>query len=92
MRDMGGHDLAEVVGVACAVLGLTTIFSILIWRWSEIRRARLLAAREQDYAVLAERASVAIEANVSELAELTSRLARIQSQVDALEKLLKDIE
>jgi uncharacterized membrane protein len=92
MRDMGGHDLAEVVGVACAVLGLSTIVSILIWQWSKTRRARLLAAREQDYAVLAERSSAAIEANESRLAGLTSRLAKMQSQVDALEKLLKDIE
>lgn len=89
---MDGHSLAEVVGAACALIGITTVISIAIWQLAATRRAKVTVIREQEYRKLAERMTEAIEGGNAQLADLNSRLAKVQSQVDSMEKLLRDIE
>lgn len=89
---MSGHELAEVVGAACALLGISAVICIAIWQLAATRRAKVMVLREQEYKDLAKRVAAVIEENENQLADLNSRLAKVQSQVDSMEKLLKDIE
>ena len=89
---MSGHELAEVVGAACGLLGISAVICIAIWQLAATRRAKMAVVREQEYKDLAQRVAAVIEQNDTRLADLNSRLAKMQSQVDSMEKLLKDIE
>lgn len=89
---MNGHSLAEVVGAACALLGMSAVICIAIWQLAATRRAKVMVLREHEYRNLAERVADVMEESEKQLADLNSRLAKVQSQVDSMEKLLKDIE
>ncbi|MCF1592172.1 hypothetical protein [Streptomyces muensis] len=95
-------DSAETVGALAGAVGAAGVFTLLIvivWQVAATWRARMLAAREQQYKDLAARYAQLLEDTV----ELQRRMADEQRQtldeltqtrlsVSAMEKMMREIE
>lgn len=89
---MSGHAFAEAVGALALLGGLAAVIMVVVWQLSATHRARITASREDEYRRLAQQAVRTQEESESQLSELTTRLRAAEARIDAIEKILKEVE
>jgi hypothetical protein len=89
---MSGHAGAEVVGAIGIFMLLTSVITVTIWQFGATLRAKALLSREEAYRTLAEKAVLTQQNTERRLAEHGERLADVQSRMDSLERILKEVE
>jgi type VI protein secretion system component VasK len=77
-------DIMGLAAMLAVLVGGAALLIVLIWQIGATWRARSLAAREDAYRTLAERATATQEKLVAELAEVRQR-------VQEIERMLKDV-
>jgi hypothetical protein len=63
-----------------------------IWQLAATWRARAVLARESEYRTLADRSALVQESTERQLAEIGGRLAEMQTRLQSVERVLKDVE
>ncbi|MGA8114428.1 MAG: hypothetical protein WCA46_12245 [Actinocatenispora sp.] len=89
---MSGHAWAEVAGAIGLSVLTTTVLTVTIWQLAATWRAKILLARENEYRKLAQTSLLVQEATERRLAEIDERLARTQSRVETVERILREVE
>lgn len=89
---MSSSDWQEVIGTIGVFLLVTVVITVSIWQLASTRRAKAMLAREDEYRKIADRTVLVQETTERHLAELGGRLAEMQSRLQALERVLKDVE
>lgn len=89
---MSGHDLAEVVGAIGIFTLLITVVTVTVWQLFANSRAKVISGREEEWRRLADESTRAQETTARRLAELTESLAETRARVDAIERVLKEVE
>ncbi|MFD9903662.1 hypothetical protein [Streptomyces sp. NPDC059063] len=99
-----GMTLADgdAVGAVAGGIGAAGFFALLIvivWQLAATWRARMLAAREQEYRKLATQYAQLLEDNVElhrrsleELQQTRDELAQTRRSVGSMEKMMREIE
>ncbi|MET8684739.1 hypothetical protein ABZV77_11035 [Streptomyces sp. NPDC004732] len=93
-----GGDVGEWVG-AVGAAGFFMLMTVLVWQVAATWRARMLAAREEQYKALAARYAQLLEDNVElhrrsldELRQTREELAQTRHSVGSMEKMMREIE
>ncbi|MCK9921191.1 hypothetical protein MXD61_04615 [Frankia sp. AgPm24] len=89
---MSGTDWQEVTGVIGFFLLVTAVITVTIWQLAATWRAKAVLARENEYRAIADKAVLFQEGAERQLAELVGRLAEIQTRLQSVERILKDVE
>ncbi|RKN41149.1 hypothetical protein D7223_25565 [Micromonospora endolithica] len=89
---MDGHDWTEVVGAIGIFTLLVSFPIVIIVQFAKTRRARVAGAREDEYRRLAQTAVQAQESNAHLLAALHNRLGVMETRLETLERVLKDVD
>ncbi|MGP3976736.1 hypothetical protein ACTWQF_22535 [Streptomyces sp. 8N114] len=86
---------ADAAGVWAAALGSGGIFVLLIvivWQIAATWRARMLAAREQQYKALAQKYAELLEDNVELHRRSLDELTQARQSIASMEKMMREIE
>jgi hypothetical protein len=89
---MTANDWSEVVGTFGVFALVIAVAVVAIWQGAATWRARAALAREQEYRTLADRSALVLESTERQLAEIGGRLAEMQSRLQSVERVLKDVE
>jgi len=89
---MSWRGWQEIIGVIGIFVLLTTVITVTIWQLAVTWRAKALLAREDEYRRLAEKSAASQESTERHLAELGGRLAEMQTRLQSVERILKDVE
>ncbi|MFG3553524.1 hypothetical protein ACGGAQ_03965 [Micromonospora sp. NPDC047557] len=89
---MSEHDWTEVVGALGVFALLISVFTVSVVQLGKTRRARLEAARADDYRRLAETAAQAQAENTRLLAALDGRLGGMETRMATLERVLREVD
>jgi hypothetical protein len=89
---MTGQDWTEVVGTIGVFALVISVATVGIWQLSATWRARAVLAREREYRTLADRSALVQESTERQLAEIGGRLAEMQTRLQSVERVLKDVE
>ncbi|MGN9810979.1 hypothetical protein ACTMSW_16660 [Micromonospora sp. BQ11] len=92
MTYMSEHDWTEVIGAVGIFTLLISVITVTIVQVAKTRRARAAGAREDGYRRLAEMSVQAQESNAQLLAALNGRLTGMESRLESLERVLKDVD
>ncbi|MEU0911950.1 hypothetical protein ACH4KU_17335 [Streptomyces althioticus] len=94
----GAEELGVLVG-AVGAAGFFTLMIVIVWQVAATWRARLLAAREEQYKELATRYAQLLEDTVElqrrtaeEQRRLLEELAQTRLAVGSMEKMMREIE
>jgi hypothetical protein len=68
------------------------VIVVSIWQVAATWRAKALVVREDQYRSIAEKAVAVQESTERQLAEIAARLTEVQSRLQSLERVLKDVE
>jgi len=82
------HGWQEIIGVA----GIFTLLTVAVWQFAATWRAKAVLAREREYRKLVESGVKTQENTESLLSDLRDQLTRVQSRLDSVEHVLKDVE
>nr|WP_202457611.1 MULTISPECIES: hypothetical protein [unclassified Streptomyces] len=93
-----GGDVGDWVG-AVGAAGFFLLLIVLVWQIAATWRARMLAAREEQYKTLAARYAQLLEDNVElhrrsleEMRQTREELAQTRHTVGSMEKMMREIE
>jgi hypothetical protein len=89
---MTGHDWSEVVGTIGVFALVISVVTVGIWQLAATWRARAVLAREREYRTIADRSALVQESTERQLAEIGGRLAEMQTRLQSVERVLKDVE
>jgi hypothetical protein len=89
---MSGQDWTEVVGTIGVFALVISVAVVAIWQGAATWRARAALAREREYRSLADRSALVQESTERQLAEIGGRLAEMQTRLQSVERVLKDVE
>ncbi len=78
--------------IATALLLLTIVICVAIWQYGAIQRAKTSKIQEEAYSKLAAQATAAIRSTVENSQKQNETLAEIGARLEAIEKLLKQVE
>ncbi|SHN45834.1 hypothetical protein [Cryptosporangium aurantiacum] len=82
---MDGHEMAEVVGAVGIFTFITIVVTVTIWQLFATWRAKAALAREAEYRDLTARA-------VSSQEEANRQLADLRTRMERLERVLTEVE
>jgi hypothetical protein len=82
----------EIIGTVGVLLLVTTVIVVLVWQFGATWRAKALLAREEEYRTIADKAVLLQERTERQLTEINGHLAEMQSRLQSLERILKDVE
>ncbi|KQZ16547.1 MULTISPECIES: hypothetical protein [Streptomyces] len=82
---MNETDWQEVFGVIGAFTLVTVVITVIIWQFGANWRAKAVLAREEEYRKLAEQSLEAQQ-------QTERQLAGIQTRMESLERILKEVE
>ncbi|MGW2013743.1 hypothetical protein [Streptomyces sp. NPDC001927] len=85
---MNGADWAGVVGAAGVFLLLITV----VWQVAATWRARMLAAREEQYRQLSAKYAALLEDNVELHRRTLEELTQARASIASMEKMMRSIE
>lgn len=86
---------ADAAGVWASALGTGGVFVLLIvvvWQIAATWRARMLAAREENYRKLAEKYAQLLEDNVEMHRRSIEELTQTRQSLASMEKMMREIE
>ncbi|MGC4768567.1 hypothetical protein ACLQ25_06210 [Micromonospora sp. DT44] len=89
---MSEHDWTEVVGAFGVFALLISVFTVTVVQLAKTRRARYEANRADDYRKIAETAAQAQAENARLLAAMDGRLGGMETRLDALERVLREVD
>ncbi|MEU6098762.1 hypothetical protein [Streptomyces sp. NPDC047079] len=89
---MSYHGWQEVIGTVGLVGAFAAVITIVIWHMATTWRARAILARDHAYRTLAEQTARAQEVTEQRLAGIDERLAEVQTRMQSVERILKEIE
>jgi hypothetical protein len=89
---MSAQDWTQVVGTIGVFALVISVVIVGIWQLAATLRARATLAREREYRTLAERSALVQESTERQLAEIGGRLAEMQTRLQSVERVLKDVE
>ena len=89
---MTAQDWSEVAGTIGVFALVTSVAIVGIWQLAATWRARAALAREREYRTLADRSALLQEGTERQLAEIGGRLAEMQTRLQSVERVLKDVE
>ena len=89
---MTGQDWTEVVGTIGVFALVISVATVGIWQLAATWRSRAVLAREREYRTLADRSALVQESTERQLAEIGGRLAEMQTRLQSVERVLKDVE
>jgi hypothetical protein len=87
-----GQDWTEVVGTIGVFALVISVVTVGMWQLAATWRARVVLARESEYRTLADRSTLVQESTERQLAELGGRLAEVQTRLQSVERVLKEVE
>jgi hypothetical protein len=87
-----GQDWTEVVGTIGVFALVISVVTVGMWQLAATWRARAVLARESEYRTLADRSTLVQESTERQLAELGGRLAEVQTRLQSVERVLKEVE
>lgn len=82
----------EVIGAIGLFVLVTSAVLMIMWQFGATWRAKALLAREKEYHVIADKAVLVQESTERQLAEISGRLAEMQTRLQSVEHILKDVE
>ncbi|MGW7410974.1 hypothetical protein [Streptomyces sp. NPDC054863] len=86
------HGWQEIIG-AIGLFGLLmVVVTIVIWHCAATWRARAILARDYEYRTLAEKTARTQSETEQHLSGINDRLAEMQSRMESVERMLKEIE
>lgn len=86
---------SDPAGVWAAGLGTAGVFALLIvlvWQIAATWRARMLAAREEQYKQLAQKYAQLLEDNVELHRRSTEELTTARRSIASMEKMMREVE
>lgn len=89
---MSSNDWTEIVGAIGVFVLVTAVVTLLIWQFGATWRARAVLAQDSQYRSIADKSAMVQESTERQLAEIGGRLAEMQSRLQAMERILKDVE
>jgi hypothetical protein len=89
---MSAQDWSQVVGTIGVFALVISVVIVGIWQLAATLRARATLAREREYRTLADRSALVQESTERQLAEIGGRLAEMQTRLQSVERVLKDVE
>jgi hypothetical protein len=89
---MSAQDWTQVVGTIGVFALVISVVIVGIWQLAATLRARATLAREREYRTLADRSALVQESTERQLAEIGGRLAEMQTRLQSVERVLKDVE
>jgi hypothetical protein len=89
---MTGHDWSEAIGTFGVFALVISVLVVGMWQFGATWRARAVLARENEYRLIADKAVLVQESTERQLAEVGGRLAEMQTRLQTLERVLKDVE
>ena len=89
---MSSNDWTEVVGAIGVFVLVTAVVTLVIWQFGATWRARAALARDDQYRAIADKSALVQESTERQLAEIGGRLAEMQSRLQSMERILKDVE
>ncbi|MEU9748911.1 MULTISPECIES: hypothetical protein [Streptomyces] len=88
MNDSGWTDLAGAVGAG----GVFLFLIVVVWQVAATWRARMLAAREEQYRKLAVKYAQLLEDNVELHRRTLDELTQARGSIASMEKMMREIE
>ncbi|MGW1882763.1 hypothetical protein [Streptomyces sp. NPDC001970] len=85
---MNGTDWAGVVGAG----GVFFLLIVVVWQFAATWRARMLAAREEQYRQLAAKYAELLEDNVELHRRTLDELSQARASITSMEKMMRSIE
>lgn len=86
------HGWQEVIG-AIGIFGMViVVVTIVVWNMAATWRARAILARDHEYRVLADKAIRNQDALDRQLAGIDERMADLQTRMQSVERILKEVE
>lgn len=82
------YDPAGAVGAG----GVFLLLIVIVWQLAATSRARMLAAREEQYRALAAKYAQLLEDNVELHRRTTEELAQARTALTSMEKMMREIE
>lgn len=89
---MSPWDWQEIIATIGIFFLVAIVITVSIWQLASTRRAKVVLARESEYRNIADKAVLVHEAIDRQLAELGGRLAEMHSRLQALERVLKEVD
>ena len=89
---MSAQDWSQVVGTIGVFALVISVVIVGIWQLAATLRARATLAREREYRTLADRSALVQESTERQLAEIGGRLAEMQTRLQSVERVLKEVE
>ncbi|MGP3971153.1 hypothetical protein [Streptomyces sp. 6N223] len=89
---LAGDDWAGVVGAGFGVAGFFALLIVIVWQTAATWRARMLAAREEEYKKLAFKYAELLEDNTEILRRYTDELADTRKAVTSIERMMREVE
>ncbi|MGW8378388.1 hypothetical protein [Streptomyces sp. ODS28] len=72
--------------------GLFVLLTVLVWQIAATWRARMIAAREEQYKELAQKYAQLLEDNVEIQRRMNEELSAAQKSVSSMERMMREIE
>lgn len=88
MNDSGWTDLAGAIGAG----GVFLFLIVVVWQIAATWRARMLAAREEEYKQLAVKYARLLEDNVELHRRTLDELAQARGSLASMEKMMRSID
>ncbi|MFD7442878.1 hypothetical protein [Streptomyces sp. NPDC059909] len=85
---MNGADWAGVAGAG----GVFLFLIVVVWQFAATWRARMLAAREEQYKQLAAKYAELLEDNVELHRRTLEELTQARASITSMEKMMRSIE
>ncbi len=89
---MSATDWQEIIGTIGVFSLIAIVIVVSIWQFASTRRAKIVLARESEYRRIADKSLLVQESVERHLAELGGRVAEMQTRMQTLERLLKEVE
>lgn len=89
---MSTTDWQEIIGTIGIFSLIAIVIVVSIWQFASTRRAKIVLAREDEYRRIADRSLLVQESVERQLAELGGRVAEMQTRLQTLERVLKEVE
>jgi len=85
-------DPAGVWAAALGTAGFFVLLTVIVWQLAATWRARMLAAREEEYRRLAQKYAQLLEDNVELHRRSIEELTAARTSISAMERMMREIE
>ncbi|MGP4109879.1 hypothetical protein ACTWP5_03035 [Streptomyces sp. 4N509B] len=86
------QDWAGVAAAGFGTAGMFTLLIVIVWQVAATWRARMLAAREEEYRRLATKYAELLEDNTEILRRYTDELSETRKSVSSMERMMRELD